>query len=51
MNKKQEKVWMVLNCFEKPLVIVSTIAGCVSLVGIPLCITSSGAGLQVLEYH
>ena len=53
MSKKHKKVCTVLNHIEKSLILVSAITGCVSisafvlLVGIPIGIASSAAGLKI----
>ena len=50
MSKKHEKVCRILNYIEHSLILISTITGCVSfsaclsLVGIPIGITSSAIG-------
>ena len=53
MSKKQEKVCTTLNYIEHFLISASTITGCssvaafISLIGIPIGITSSAIGLKI----
>ena len=53
MSKKHKNVYRVLNYIEHLLILVSTVAGCVSistftsLVGIPIGITSSAIRLKI----
>ena len=53
LSKKHKKVCGVLNFIEHFLILVSTVTGCVpisavvSLVGIPVGITSSAVGLKI----
>ena len=53
MSKKHKKVCRVLNYIDHSLIVISTIARCVSisaftsLVGVPIGITSSAIGLKV----
>ena len=52
MSKKHKKVCRVLNYIDHSLIVISTITGCISisalasLVGIPIGIASSTAGLK-----
>ena len=53
MSKKHRRVSTTLNYIEHPLILGSTITGCVfissfaSIVGIPIGITSSAIGLKI----
>ena len=53
MSKKYKKVCTTLNFMEHFLIFASTITGCisistiVSLIGVPIGITSSGIGLKI----
>ena len=53
MSKKHKNVYRVLNYIEHLLILISTVAGCVSistftsLVGIPIGITSSAIRLKI----
>ena len=53
MSKKHKNVYRVLNYIEQLLILISTVAGCVSistftsLVGIPIGITSSAIRLKI----
>ena len=53
MSNKQKKVYRVLNYIEHLLTLISTVTGCVfisafvSLVDIPIGITSSAIGLRI----
>ena len=53
MSKKHKKRCRVLNYIHHLLILISTITGCISistfasLVGIPIGITSSAAGLKI----
>ena len=53
MSNKQKKVYRVLNYIEHLLTLISTVTGCVfisvfvSLVDIPIGITSSAIGLKI----
>ena len=53
MSKKHKKVCTILNYIEHFLILGSTISGCVSissfvsLVGVPIGITSSAIGLKI----
>ena len=53
MSKKHKKACRVLHYIQHLLIVISTIAGCVSnsvftsLVGIPIGITSYGIGLKI----
>ena len=53
MSKNHKKVCRVLNYIDHLLIVISTITGCVSisdfvsLIGIPIGITSSAIGLKI----
>ena len=53
MSAKHKKVFKILNYIEHFLILVSTIAGCISIsvfsfsIGIPIGITSSAIGLKI----
>ena len=53
MSKKHKKACRVLNYIDHPLIVISLIAGCVSisvcasLVGIPIGTTNSAIGLKI----
>ena len=53
MSKEHKKVYIVLNCIEQLLILISTVNGCVfifafaSLVNIPKGITTYAIGLKI----
>ena len=49
ISKKYEKAYRALNYIEHFLILISTVTGCasVSVVGIPIGITSSAIGLKI----